>query len=320
MKKIFALLMMVAMLIGCGKEETATDSDVKQKEIILTVMTSAHPYFQGVISTWEKIAKEENFKLTVLDPRFDNGKLRQITDDIIVSNPDGVVFGPLEGTMSVKMINEIKKAGIPTIAYNVKPDENIVPVVTAGNFEGGKMAGEAAAKMWMENNPDKKAIIGIIDQVGIDAVNDRVEGFMEGFTTTFPNSELRQKVNGYGVRERALKAAEDLLQGNPDINIVFGINDDSALAATDAFSQIGITTPKEAIVAGVDGSEPAINKIKEPNNVYKVEVGGSPRLMAEESYKLLKTVMDGKTEFQEVVIPFTLINSENADKWLKENF
>lgn len=319
MKKIFILLVMTVALIGCGQKEKKKE-EAKQKEIILTVMTSAHPYFQGVISTWEKLAKEENFKLTILDPRFDNGKLRQITDDIIVSHPDGVAFGPLESEMSVRMIKQIKEAGIPVIAYNVKPNENIVPVVSGGNYIGGQKAGEAAAKLWMKNNPSKKAIIGIIDQVGIDAVNDRVQGFLKGFTTTFPNSELRQKVNGYGVREKALKAAEDLLQANPDINIVFGINDDSALAATDAFTQLGITSPKKAIVAGVDGSEPAINKLKMPNNVYKIEVGGSPKLMAEETYKVLKDVMNGKTEFKEVIVPFTLIDDKNADKWLKENF
>ncbi len=61
------------------------------------------------------------------------------------------------------------------------------------------------------------------------------------------------------MRDKALQAATDVLQANPKLDAIFGINDDSALGALDAvqqFKRSGI------VIVGYDATPPAADAIR----------------------------------------------------------
>lgn len=304
-------LIPVFFFSNCGQDQK------RQPEIVLTVMTSAHPYFQAVIAEWQKLASEKGFNLTVMDPNFDNARQLKIVEDIITRQPSGVAFAPIDSRIAVKMLKKIRAAGIPVIAYNIRPAEDVVPTVVGEDFQGGTTAGVAGAHYFRQRWPMRQPVIGIVGQVGIPEVDKREQGFMAGLRTVFPQAELRQKVNGYGVRDRALKAAEDLLQAHPDVNIIFGINDDSALAILDALKE---RNARDVLVAGIGGSEPVIRELVKPESMFKIVVANPPKDMADFSYQLLANAITGQTEFQLIEVPFVLIDPEQATEWLETQF
>ena len=61
-------------------------------------------------------------------------------------------------------------------------------------------------------------------------MHERVSGF-EKALTNYTGMTIVQRIPGEGQRDKAFKAAQDLLQAHPDIDAIFGINDDSALGA-----------------------------------------------------------------------------------------
>lgn len=302
---------LVCLTSYCGPKQQ------QQPEIVLTVMTSAHPYFQAVIAEWQKLAAEKGFTLTVMDPNFDNARQLKIVEDIITRQPDGVAFAPIDSKIAVKMLKKISVAGIPVIAYNIRPAEDVVPTVVGEDFQGGVTAGEAAAHYSRQFWPQRQPVIGIVGQVGIPEVDKREQGFMAGLKKVIPEVELRQKVNGYGVRDKALKAAEDLLQAHPDANIIFGINDDSALAILDALKE---RNARDVLVAGIGGSEPVIRELVKPESAFKIVVANPPKDMADFSYQLLAQVMNGQNNFQLIEVPFVLVQPEKATEWLETQF
>lgn len=345
MKKILAwvlVLVFALSLVACGSnakpaESAKSDStaqvakeepkkeepkkEEKQKQIVLTVMTQQHAYFQGIIKRWQSLAVENNFKLTVMDPNFDNTKAQKIVEDIIALKPDGVAFAPLESKMGVQMVKQIMDAGIKVVPYNIAPSELLGPTVVGGNYQGGVTAGENAARIWKEKHADVKPVVGIISVVGIKEVDDRVNGFLEGFNKTYPDVKPVQTVNGEGKRDKSLKVCEDMLQAHPDINIVYGINDDSGLGALDALKEVKKNTIDKALVAAIDGSEAALIEVKKPESALKVDVGNPTKEMAEITWDALKKVMnENYNEKKAIPVPFQYIAPEKADEWLAAQF
>lgn len=128
-------------------------------------------------------------------------------------------------------------------------------MVITDHYEFGHVAGVAAAAEWKENHENVKPVGGAIDLYSAPVCAERVQGFLKGFQTVYPEFELVQIVDGGGSRSSSLTAATDMLQAHPDINVIFGINADSALGGLDALNELDRGTAEKSLVASVDGTE-----------------------------------------------------------------
>lgn len=325
-------------LVACGKnnskkENTSNEVNTSSKEenassekklkIVATVQSQQINFWSNIQHSLERLAGENNFDLTVMDINSDVTTLNNIVDDIISKKPDGAIICGLESSTLTTQVKKIQDAGIPVVTYNVNPDEEITPMVITDHYEFGNVAGFAAAEYWHENHPDEKPIGGAVDLYSAPVCALRVEGFVEGFQTIYPDFELVQKVDGGGSRSTSLEAAEDMLQANPEINVIFGINADSGLGALDALKEIGKGTSEDSLVACVDGTETDTSELKKPESALKVIAGNSPRIMAETAWELLSRVIKGEvpakegySEYMEIVN----ITPDKADMWVEKNF
>ncbi|MCL4691940.1 MAG: substrate-binding domain-containing protein, partial [Candidatus Hydrogenedentes bacterium] len=83
---------------------------------------------------------------------------------------------------------------------------------------------------------------------------ERVAGFDEALAK-YPEIEIVQRAPGGGVRDKAMRAAMDVIQANPDLDAIFGINDDSALGALAALESAGLQD--KVVIVGYDGTPEA---------------------------------------------------------------
>src|SRR5205809_614792 len=70
----------------------------------------------------------------------------------------------------------------------------------------------------------------------------------KGHKTGFPAAKI-VSVDGKGLKDEAVKVSTDALTANRDINVIFGINDDSALGGLQAYRAAGLPDSK-VLVAG----------------------------------------------------------------------
>jgi DeoR/GlpR family transcriptional regulator of sugar metabolism len=68
----------------------------------------------------------------------------------------------------------------------------------------------------------------------------RCDGFLAGFASTFTGPFHPCRVNGQGSFRVSLQASLDVCETQPGVNVVFGVNDHSVLAALDAASRLGL--------------------------------------------------------------------------------
>ena len=80
-------------------------------------------------------------------------------------------------------------------------------------------------------------------------------GYEEGLASVAPDVEWVTAVDCGATMEGALKTAEDILQGNPDINIMFGINGDSAKGAAAAYESAGADPADHLCSSAFDADE-----------------------------------------------------------------
>lgn len=294
-------------------------SPLTGKRVAVTVMGLGQPFFLAIKGHWERLAEMYDFELKVYDGRFDAGTVQQIVDDVIADQPDAVAFAPLDSDASVPQIQKMLDAGLTVISYNVQPREQLVPRVFADDYTGSQIVGCNMGRYYKEAFGDAPAVIGIVDLPQLPQVQDRKNGFLAGFLSIVPNAEIRQSVDGGGVLDQAVPAATDLLQANPDMNVIFGINNDSGLGTIAALKSADLYRADWGVLGSVDGSQPAMQEVGNPDSPWKAESGYPPWDFTIAPFNLLGATVAGETDnTTQVVLGYPPIQptQEAIDEWL----
>jgi ribose transport system substrate-binding protein len=308
---------------GDWLELPATAEELAGKSVALSVMGLGQPFFLAVVGHWESLADQYGFELKVYDGGFDAGTVQELVDDIVVDQPDAVVFAPLDSDASVPQVQKLLDAGLPVVTYNVQPREQAAPRVFADDYLGSQIVGCNAGAYFAAKFPDREAKIGIVDLPQLPQVQDRKNGFLYGFLSQIPDAELVQAVDGGGVIDKANPAATDLIQAHPEINVIFGINDDSSLGTVSALKTAGKYDVDWGVLSAVDGSAPAMESMKDPASPYKAESGYPPRDFAYAAFNLLLATLNGETdETTQVVVGYPPIEPTESgiSTWLTEQY
>jgi ABC-type sugar transport system substrate-binding protein len=298
-------------------------SPLSGKRVALSVMGLGQPFFLAVKGHWEELAAKYGFELKVYDGKFDAGTVQKLVDDIIADAPDAVAFAPLDSDASVPQVQKFLDAGIPVVTYNVQPREVLAPRVFADDFLGSRTVGCNAGAYFAQKFAGEAAKIGIVDLPQLPQVQDRKNGFLYGFLSQIPDAEVVGTVDGGGVIDKALPAAADLLQSNPDINVIFGINDDSSLGTVAALKAAGEYTADWGVLSAVDGSGPAMEEMADPASPYKAESGYPPLNFALAAFNLLGATVEGTSEpSTQVVLGYPPIDPTPAgiQEWLNSQY
>ncbi|MDD9740618.1 MULTISPECIES: sugar ABC transporter substrate-binding protein [Marinovum] len=293
------------------------------KRIAMSVMSLGHPYFQAIANHWETLAEKYDFELRVFDGRFDAGTVQRMVDDIISYAPDGVAFAPLDSAASVPQVKRMLDAGLKVVTYNVQPAEMVAPRVFANDFDGPRIVGCNLARYFQAKFPERDPVIGIVDQPELLQVQDRKNGFLYGFLSLMPEARVAQAVNGGGVIDKANAAASDLLQAHPDINVIFGINNDSSLGTVAALKAVGKYSDEWGALASVDGSEPIMGELGNPVSPLKAESGYGPYDFSLAAFNLLAATIEGEAdETTQVVVGYPPIipTEDGIESWLAQQY
>src|ERR1044072_9394899 len=160
---------------------------------------------------------------------MDLAKQQSQIDNFIVQKVDAIVLCPADSKGIAPAIEAANRAGIPVFTADLAAQGGQVGShIASDNLAGGRLAADFIAKAL-----NGEGEVGVIGQQEVQSGLDRELGFKEEMKK-HPGIKVVSTLNGGGLRDKALKAAEDMLQGNPNIKGIFGINDDSALGALSA--------------------------------------------------------------------------------------
>ncbi len=229
---------------------------------------------------------------------------------------DLLFTAPTSTEALIPVLKKVHDAGIPVITvdtyigdgdYNKESAFNFpLAFIGTDNFAGGVVVAEAMAKMigekgkvMVENtNPD------------VSSVQGREKGFVEGMKK-FPGIEVVAIEYCLDNQEKAQAQVAAVLQKNPDLAGVFGVNVFSAQGAYRAIVNAGLTGAIK--VATWDATEDLINALKkgEVDLVLAQKPAEIGALAVEAGLKFLK---DGTPIADKKVVPgFFVFTKENVE-------
>lgn len=275
-KALVALLAVSALVLsacGGGGSDDAS-GDVK---ISLILKNQTNPFFVSMVKGAEAKAAELGIDLTISSGKEEGDDAAQIAaiENAISAKHAGILITIMSTNVNAA-ITKAREAGLLVIALDTPSDPADVVDITfaTDNREAGKLIGQWGAKKL----GGKKAVIALLnifdDRVStVDYLRDN--GFLEGMgiPVNDPNKMADEAKTGkYSggdyeiVGNVATGANEDggrtgmekLLAKNPNINIVYTINEPTAIGACAALK----AAKKTAIMVSVDGGLPGIEQVK----------------------------------------------------------
>ena len=276
------LLILGFLFTSCGK-----NTGQKQTKIIgVSLLTRAHVFYKDLEEGLRTEAQNKGYELIVTSGDFDLGKQSSQIEDFITRKVDAIIVCPVDSRGIGPAIRKANDAKIPVFTADIASQEgDIVCHVASDNVQGGRLAGEYLAKII-----GGKGNVGIIGQPVVTSVLDRTQGFKEAIAK-YPDIKIVAEVNGEGVRDKAMQTASDILQAHPDLDGIFGINDDSALGALDAVQQF--KREKIAIV-GYDATPPAVDAITK-GTALKADVIQYPKKIGRMTIQQITAYISGRT-------------------------
>ncbi len=307
MKKIIfiSLIFSLFFFIGCSK---STDSGKKRIGVVL--QTRAHQFYKDLEEGLKKEAAKLGYELVVVSAEFDINKQISQIEDMITQKVNSIIVCPADSKgigIGVKKANE---AGIPVFTADIASDEgDVVCHIASDNKAGGRKAGEYLAKLL-----NGKGKIAIINRPTVTSVLDRVAGFREEIAK-YPDIKIVADVDGGGERDKSLKATSDVLQAHPDLDGIFGINDDSALGALSAVKEF---KRDKVVIVGYDATPEANNAILSGTNL-KADVVQYPEKIGIKTIQIVNDYLNGKTVEKVIPVEIGIVDKESLEKSEKVN-
>ena len=196
----------------------------------------------------------------------------QITaiENCVAAGAKGILITPSNDSVG-PFLKDARAAGILVISLDTPLGDTDAQDVTfaTDNFEAGLLIGKwAAATLGDKAATAKIAMLNINKQnISVDVLRDT--GFLVGFGIEVPDlsvmgSETDSRVVGHESTDAnpagGLAAMETLLAKDPDINVVFTINEPAAEGAYQALKNAG--KEGQAIIVSVDGGCPGVASVK----------------------------------------------------------
>ncbi len=267
---------MTSLAFGASLLLMAGPAPSKAEDIIIGLITKTdtNPFFVKMKEGAEAKAKEMGAELRAFAGKVDGDNETQVAaiESLIAAGAKGILITPSDSKAIVPTIEKAREAGLLVIALDTPLDPANAADATfaTDNFKAGELIGQWAASMLGDKAAEAK--IAFLDlspnEVSVDVLRD--QGFMKGFGIDVKDvsdigDEDDPRIVGHDVTagndEGGRRAMENLLQKDPEVNVVYTINEPAAAGAYEALKAMG--REQDVLVVSVDGGCPGVKNVQD---------------------------------------------------------
>lgn len=225
----------------------------------------------GVKWTWERSAPTGNFDAVEQQVRIVQTWASREFDAVLVCT--GANFATMQS-----VYEEAAAGGTGVFQFNQPVelyDEADIRTVSNIGYDNRYQSGYLAGSFLAQTLGGSGKILQIWGPSGSDWSRARQIGFDLALQEN-PGLEVVGKADGGYVREQGLNAAQDLLTKDPDIQAIYGENEDMALGASQALDAQGIAQwdgSQGVVTIGADGLISGMQAIRAGKLTASIDVG-----------------------------------------------
>jgi len=262
----FLRLTFGAVALGLAGMAAAADQAV----IGLITKTDTNPFFVKMKEGAQAAATAKGAKLLSAAGKADGDNAGQVTaiENMIAGGAKTILITPNDSKAIVPAIKKAQEKGVMFIALDspTDPMEATDALFATDNYKAGQLIGQYA-KAAVAGKPVKIATLDLFPGHPVGA--QRHNGFMSGFglkASDAKSNELSKSAeivcmaDSFGDQAKGQTAMENCLQKNPDINLVYTINEPAAAGAYQALKAAG--KEKGVLIVSVDGGCAGVKNVK----------------------------------------------------------
>jgi ABC-type sugar transport system substrate-binding protein len=274
----------------------------------------SHQWYQNIIAGMKEEAKNIGAVVKVADSNLDQNRNISEAESFIAQKVDVLVITPVDPNAIGTVIQKAKAANIPVVTegFIVEGADTYVGIE---DYWSGYYGGEEAGKYVKKHFGGEKAKILLIDLPFEIACRARVDGFVDGFTKSGAPFDIVARVDGGGMIDQALEVATDSFTAHREINVVFGINDDSSLGAYEAAKAVGMNTdPNKFLIAtcGFEGP-PAMKALEDSQHPLNVAIAMFPQMVGVGLVQASQDLYQGKKVPEVQYTPTIAVTAQTQD-------
>ncbi len=238
----------------------------------LITKTDTNPFFVKMREGAEAAAEELGITLTSYAGTVDGDHETQVAaiETCILSGASGILIAASDTSAIVGAVQQARDAGLLVIALDtpLSPADAADATFATDNFQAGLLIGQwAAAQLGDDAANARIAMLDLaVSQPTVDVLRD--QGFLTGFgidtvDVNVIGDETDPRIVGNDVtsgnEEGGRTAMENLLAVDPEINVVYTINEPAAAGAYEALKAIG--RENDVLIVSVDGGCPGVQNV-----------------------------------------------------------
>ncbi|WP_216903652.1 substrate-binding domain-containing protein [Nocardia alni] len=262
----FALTTVALAATACGK-----GSGTGQIQVGLIVKTDTNPYFVKMEQGAQKAASAAGVKLVTAAGKFDGDNASQVTaiENMVDEGVKGIMITASDTKAIVPAIQKARAKGVVVYALDTptEPESAVDGLFATNNFTAGQLIGKYA-KAVEGAKPVKIAMIDLEPGASVGVL--RHNGFLNGYGAAQTTQDMSDEVSASDVvctqpaegdQAKSQTAMETCLQKDPDINLVYTINEPSALGAYTALKTAG--KQNDALIVSIDGGCTGVQGVRD---------------------------------------------------------
>ena len=238
----------------------------------LITKTDTNPFFVKRREGAQAAAEERGIELNAYAGQVDGDHEAQVAaiETCIANGASGILITASDTAAIVDPVQQARDAGILVIALDtpLNPIDAADSTFATDNFLAGQLIGQYAAAALGDGAADAKiAMLDLaISQPTVGVLRD--QGFLDGFgidtvDVTMWGDETDERIIcnevTAGNEEGGRTAMENCLAIDPDINVVYTINEPAAAGAYEALAAIG--RENDVLIVSVDGGCPGVQNV-----------------------------------------------------------
>ena len=272
-------------------------SDVKDVVVGFAQQQLQAPYFAAMQVQSEQIAQEQGFKLLFQAANKDPVIQMNQMQAMISQGADVLVVNATSVKGQKQMMTQIASQ-IPVTYIDTSVPGTGMTSVQSDNLTIGRESGKLTAQRFKDMGKSSITMVVLTGPATDEFVGpNRRQGFLDGLDEAGMPYEIKAEQSGDYAQDKGQVAAETMLAGNPDIDLILGLNDSMALGA------YNVVNGKQQyenvyVAASADGQKEALALIKEGGCEGRYLSTGlnSPSLAAEQALQISVDVATGKSK------------------------
>ena len=255
-------ILTTVLALTAGAAFTAAQAQTPAQPVIgLITKTETNPFFVKMKEGADAVAKAKGARLLSGAGKTDGDNAGQVTamENMIAAGARTILITPSDSKAIVPAIKKARDKGVMVIALDspTDPVDATDALFATDNYQAGVLIGQYA-KASLAGKPAKIVTLDLFPGHPVGA--QRHNGFLKGFGLAAPDAKSNElgkaaeivcMADSFGDRAKGQTAMENCLQKNPDVNLVYTINEPAAAGAYNALKKAG--KDKGVVIVSVDG-------------------------------------------------------------------